>query len=321
MTDITLKTFLTTCGWDDAQRAPLAGDASFRRYERLTRDNGDTAVLMIAPPRHGEDTRPFAAVARFLIDAGFSAPRLFAQDHASGLILLEDLGDDLFARVVETAPQNEAEMYRSAVDVLIDLHKKKPAKSLGAYGVETLCHLAGLPVEWYGAQAAYLAELDTLLRATDGLTEVVTLRDYHAENLIWLPKRAGVARVGLLDFQDAARGHAAYDLVSLLEDARRDVPDAIRTEMIRRYVTITRTEPTAFARAFAVLGTQRNLRILGVFARLSKRDGKPRYIDFIPRVWSHLMRDLSHPDLKALRAAILRDIPEPTPDHLAGLME
>lgn len=317
MTDDAITTFLATCGWADAARAPLAGDASFRRYERLTRDTGDRAVLMIAPPTQGEDTRPFTNVARFLTEAGFSAPRLYAQDHASGLILLEDLGDDLFARVVR--PEIEADIYRAAVDVLVTLHKATPPRSIGSYGVEVMRHLAGLPAEWYGAKDGYLAELDTLLRATDNLMDVVTLRDYHAENLIWLPDRDGVARVGLLDFQDAARGHPAYDLVSLLEDARRDVPDAIRTEMIRHYVTMTRRQPQTFARDFALLGAQRNLRILGVFARLSKRDGKARYLDLIPRVWSHLMRDLSHPALATLRAAVLRDLPQPTPAHLAGL--
>jgi hypothetical protein len=150
---------------------------------------------------------------------------------------------------------------------------------------------------------------------------VLALRDFHAENLVWLPDRAGVARVGLLDFQDAEAGHPAYDLVSLLKDARRDLAPGLEQEMIDRFLSRTGCDPERFAAAYAALGAQRNLRILGVFARLSMHFGKPHYVDLIPRVWAHLTASLRHPALAPLARRVADDLPEPTPDILASLKE
>ncbi|GAA0297416.1 aminoglycoside phosphotransferase family protein [Rhodovulum strictum] len=319
-----IAAFLSGAGWGDATRRPLAGDASNRRYERLT-DGLRSAVLMDAPAERGEDVRPFLAIARHLSGLGLSAPAILAEDPGTGLLLLEDLGDDLFARVAARDPAQEETLYAAAVDLLADLHRAPPPSGLGAYDAPIMARLARLPFDWYlpgidapapdGAAAAFRAGIETVL-AEHAPPSVLILRDYHAENLIWLPDRQGAARVGLLDFQDALCGHPAYDLVSLLEDARRDVDEGLQARMRTRYVAATGTAPDSFDRAYALLGAQRNLRILGVFARLCLRDGKPGYLPLLPRVWGHLMRDLSHPDLAPLRAQVLDLIPPPEPDHL-----
>ncbi|PKP79553.1 MAG: aminoglycoside phosphotransferase, partial [Alphaproteobacteria bacterium HGW-Alphaproteobacteria-2] len=277
--------FLARTGWDEAVRAPLAGDASNRRYERL-RQGAEHAVLMDADPARGEDVRPFLAIARHLSALGFSAPRVLAEDVENGFLLLEDLGDDLYARVVARQPQAEMELYGAAVDVLAALHAHAPPEGLADYGPQEMGKLAALAAEWYMPGATGRAALAGLAAELAGIvTEltmplmparpVLVLRDYHAENLLWLPARAGVARVGLLDFQDARAGHPAYDLISLTEDARRDTTADLRAAMTARHCTLTGTESEAFGTACALLAAQRNLRILGVFARLGLRDGKP----------------------------------------------
>jgi len=315
--------FLTRAGLIDAARAPLAGDASNRRYERV-RAAGETLVLMDAPAERGEDVRPFTAIARHLSSLGLSAPRILAEDAARGFLLLEDLGDDLYAYLLREDAGQERQLYAAAVDALVELHRHPAPDGVERYAPPLLGDLAALAVDWYlpgtGAEPvdrAPLAEaVNTAALRHAGGPEVLALRDYHAENLLWLPEREGAARVGLLDFQDARRAHPAYDLVSLLEDARRDTTEALRQEMIARYVAETGAEDAAFRAAYATLGAQRNLRILGVFARLCLRDGKPRYLAFMPRVWDHLMRDLSHPALADLSRLVRESLPEPTPERL-----
>lgn len=325
MTDRTalMQHFLATTDWAEAAIAPLAGDASNRRYLRLTHPiTGQSAVLMDAPPERGEDVHPFLRIARYLTGLGFSAPQILAQDAARGFLILEDLGDALFARVIPVAPQMEEELYAAATDVLSDLHKSTPPSDLRPYGPDTMTDMAALAFDWYltGAtgedsphRAAALDALRTLLCQNAGTTDVIVLRDYHAENLLWLPTRGGTARVGLLDFQDAMSGHPAYDLVSVLQDARRDVSQSIETAMITRYCTATGSDQTSFEAAYHCLGVQRNLRILGVFARLCLRDGKAHYIDLMPRVWDHLHRDLDHPALAPVADLLRRALPAPTP--------
>ncbi|HEY9040287.1 MAG TPA: phosphotransferase [Roseovarius sp.] len=319
MTDRTSQAtdFLNQTEWTGAITAPLAGDASNRRYLRI-RQGDQTAVLMDAPTQRGEDVRPFIAIAKHLSSLGLSAPRIMAQDVDQGFLLLEDLGDDLFARIIPKHPEIEAELYRSATDVLVELHKADAPPDLAPYDTGLMAEMAALALDWYAASddPALRADfIDVMSRALDAHAanhDVLIQRDYHAENLLWLPDRTGVARVGLLDFQDAMRGHLAYDLVSLLQDARRDVPMDLAVQMIDRYVAATRQHSAAFDAAYHVLGAQRNLRILGVFARLCLRDGKPHYVDLIPRVWAHLMHDLDHPAMAAAAPLIRRALPEPT---------
>ncbi|MEL6648369.1 MAG: phosphotransferase, partial [Pseudomonadota bacterium] len=272
--------FLTRSGWGAARMTDLAGDASNRKYFRLNH-NGKQAVLMDAPPNTDEDIGPFIAISKFLRDQSLSAPEILAADQNAGFLLLEDLGDALFARVVATNPSFEQVLYQAATDVLIHLHQADTPPEIAVYDAPLLADLAALAFDWYahGAtgqdyadqRAAFVRAFEPRFAELDGLTDVLVQRDYHAENLLWLPSRSGVARVGLLDFQDAMKGHRAYDLVSLLQDARRDVSSQIETEMIGYYVSAAGVERTSFETAYALLGLQRNLRIIGVFARLCLR--------------------------------------------------
>ena len=320
--------FISQAGWGDAARSFLAGDASNRRYERLSLQSGATAILMDAPPSKGEDIRPFVQIAQFLSSAGLSAPQILAQDADLGALILEDLGNSIFARVLEKQPDLETRLYEVAIDVLVHLHKQKPP-ALAAYDVQTMTPLALLAVDWYTAHSGHsvpksqrdvlVAELETVLTEHAPPQNVLIQRDYHAENLLWLPGRSDVARVGLLDFQDAMIGHRAYDLVSLLNDARRDVPKDLAHSMMDRYIQATGVDPISFGAACAALGVQRNLRILGVFARLSVHFGKPSYVELIPRVWRYLQTDLQHPALTKLHKVVTQCLPTPTPEILETL--
>jgi aminoglycoside/choline kinase family phosphotransferase len=320
-----VRKFLSGTDWAGIEPVSLAGDASNRRYDRLIRD-GDSVVLMDAPPEKGEDVRPFVRIAQFLSENGLSAPKILHQDAENGFLLLEDLGDGLFARVAQSDPETEPQLYTAATDVLVQLHRVSPP-ALAPYSAEVMTKMAALAWDWYrkgiSGQADAQAFTDAflpILRAHAGDQTVLIQRDYHAENLLWLPDRAGVARVGLLDFQDAMTGHPAYDLVSLLKDARRDVSADLEQQMIAHYVSETGSDPAEFQSAYQVLGVQRNLRILGVFARLCLRDTKPSYVDLIPRVWRHLQNGLAHPALTPV-APLIQDLPEPTPENLQRLKD
>ena len=312
-----ISAFAERSGWGAAARSPLAGDASNRQYQRLARGDGKTAVLMDAPPERGEDVRPFLAMARHLSALGLGAPRVYATDEAAGLLLLEDLGDDLFTRVIAADPTLETPLYGAAAEALAAIQSAPPPPGLVRFTPATMAELTRIVFDWYapGARNADAGELaarleDALARAAATPT-VLALRDFHAENLLWLPDRHGPARVGLLDFQDAVVAHPAYDLVSLLRDARRDVGEEAQAATVRRFLDLTGHAETSFAAAAAALSVQRNLRILGVFARLAARDGKTGYLRFLPRVWAHLLRDLEHPALADLRDTALRLLPPP----------
>lgn len=321
--------FVAGTAWAGADLAPLAGDASNRRYLRLRRpQTRETAVLMDAPPEKGEDVQPFIAIADYLAGLGLSAPRILARDPEHGFLILEDLGDALFARVIPQAPEMEEPLYSAATDLLAELHRHAPPPGLRPYDPARMADMAALAFDWYltGATGAnsplrdrFHAAMQATLAAHATPADVLIQRDYHAENLLWLPERCGVARVGLLDFQDAMTGHRAYDLVSVLQDARRDVPRAIERAMIARYIAATGVAAEAFETAYHVLGAQRNLRILGVFARLCLRDGKAHYVDLIPRVWAHLARDLAHPALTPVARILDAVLPAPDPGILQGL--
>ena len=321
--------FIAAASWGDAARSRLAGDASNRKYDRLVRPDGSRAVLMDADPAKGEDVAPFLAIGRALLLRGLTAPEVLAEDRAHGFLLLEDLGDDLFARVLERDPSQERTLYAAATDVLTHLHGAPLPGGLRAYDAALMGKMAALALDWYlpGAtgtrtESAAFADLVAVLQSTLAPGEpVMALRDYHAENLLWLPGRPGIARVGLLDFQDAMAGPRAYDLVSMLQDARRDVPEAIEAEMLTRYCAQNRLDQSRFSAEYAFCGAQRNLRILGVFARLSMHYGKPQYVDLIPRVWGLLQRDLAHPALAELQAAVAATLPAPDAAALQRIKE
>ena len=318
-----IQDFLAGAGWSDATYTPLAGDASARSYIRLLRD-GNRTILMQDPDG---DTAHFARLAHHLTGLGLSAPQILAKDHAHGLLLIEDLGDALFARLAAMDPTQEIPLYLAATDTLLELHRHAPP-ALDAATPQRLAQMTDLAVDCYlaratGADASH-ERADCIAAFEDALgfhapdTHVMILRDFHAENLLWLPDRTGTARTGLLDFQDALQGHRAYDLASMLTDARRDVSPITAETSIRHYIAQSGTADAPFRAALAVLGAQRNLRILGVFARLAGM-GKPQYLTLMPRVWGYLQADLSHPALAAAAAILSPVLPAPTSDLLARL--
>jgi tRNA threonylcarbamoyl adenosine modification protein YjeE len=315
-----IEAFLDTQGWSDAPRRPVSGDASFRHYERLRR-NGASVILMDAPPPQ-EDVRPFIRIDEILCRLGFSAPAILARDVEQGFLLLEDLGDATFTRIL-AGSGDETALYAAAVDVLVALHRHAPPADLPTYGGELLLEAPELILDWYlpnrdgrptpaPVRAAFRAAWQQVLPLVGRFPPVLALRDYHADNLMWLPDRDGVRRVGLLDFQDALIGSPAYDLVSLLQDVRREVPAALEEAMIRRYLDATGLDEAMFRETYAVVGAFRNARITGLWPRLWKRDGRPRYLRYRPRTWAMLERDLAHPALAPVRAWFDREMPPAT---------
>lgn len=306
--------FLQSVGWGGADVLPLAGDASFRRYFRIV-DRNRQAVLMDAPPPH-ENPRPFLRVADYLSTRGFAAPQIYGQDLAHGLVLLEDFGDARVRDHLDAHPADEEGIYRRAVALLADLHQS-PAADVPPYDkaayhreadllTEWYCPAAGLDVDTKGYTAAWNNVLP--LVEQDEAPKVTVLRDYHAENIMLIEGREAAHNLGLLDFQDALVGHPAYDLVSLLQDARRDVSPELEQAMLALYRDIARPGD-GFDAAYAVLGAQRNAKIIGIFTRLWKRDGKPRYLSFLPRMWGLLERDLAHPALAPVAVWFDANIP------------
>ena len=304
--------FLARAGWGNARIEPLAGDASFRRYFRVI-DTGRRAVLMDAPPPH-EDPRPFLGVARHLCALGFAAPAILAEDLDHGLVLLEDFGDSRMREMVDAGDVDETATYAATVALLADLHRHPPA-TLPPYSRAELHREAGLLTEWYCPAVgltidtkAYWTAWEIAFDRIDEAPPVTVLRDYHAENIMLREGLSGHMALGLLDFQDALVGHPAYDLVSMLQDARRDVPPDIETKMLVEYQRLVQPGPH-FLDSYAILGAQRNAKIVGIFTRLCQRDGKPRYLDFLPRVWGYLERDLAHPALAEVNAWFEANIP------------
>ena len=312
--DSDIAAFLDGAGWSAATREPLAGDASARRYDRL-RQAGETAVLMDAA-LDPSGTLAFVRLSDWLCAQGFSAPRVLAAAPATGLLLLEDLGDDLFARVLSRNPDLSERLYSAAIDMLAALQQRPPPPGLPVWNAATLGALTDPFVTAFAPRAgidparaaAVPGAVSALAAELLGAQRVACLRDVHAENLIWLPARPGLAAVGLLDFQDAFLGHPAYDAVSLLFDARRDLPDGLPDRMLDRFAAATGAEAESLRAAAALLTAQRNLRILGIFSRLAEA-GKPGYLRHAPRVLGHLRRALRHPALAQLSRA-LGDRPE-----------
>jgi aminoglycoside/choline kinase family phosphotransferase len=349
-----MRDFLAASGWGDAVVTPIPGDASTRSYARLALGERK-ALLMnqpqgaeapVAPPGAsaeerralgynavarlaGADIGRFAAVAQHLRAAGLSAPEVHAADTALGLMVLEDLGDGLFADVVAQGGDEQA-LYHNAMEVLARLHADGAPEAMGekplfAYDETALIAEIDLLTQWYfpyalGREASEdeVAEHRALWRSALApvlaAEPVFVHRDYHAQNLIWLPQREGAGKTGLIDFQDAVAGSRAYDLASLLEDARRDVAPAVAQSALAHYFKTMTAQGTpldedAFRAEMAAIATQRNAKIVGIFARLFQRDGKPRYLAYLPRVWGHLNRDLAHPSLAPLRAWYARTIP------------
>ena len=307
-----IKFFLDLNGWGDAARTPLSGDASFRRYERLALD-GRHSLLMDAPPP-SESINNYVTIALHLKSLGFSTPNIFAKEMDLGFLIIEDFGDETFTKVLSNQDvATETDLYRLAVDVLINLHGISKdlifPPNTTTYSIEGLIDEAQLLCDWtWGAlfgsppetaiKDAYQYAWRTSLSSLSHQFETLVLRDYHIDNLMVLKNRSGIARCGLLDFQDAVFGHRAYDLMSLLEDARRDINSGLKAAMLERYFAAFPTlERKPFAAAFAVLAAQRHSKVIGIFTRLCVRDGKKSYLKHIPRVWRLLEGALVHPSL------------------------
>jgi N-acetylmuramate 1-kinase len=345
-----LRTFLDGSGYGPAQRRRMQGDASTRIFERLALDD-QSLVLMNAPPhpdgppvRHGkpysaiahlaENTIPYVAVAAALRERKLSSPAILHADTDQGLIVMEDLGDE---RIVTGEPPAPIEdRYQVALDVLIALHRRRLPEAMPVsphleyrlphYDLEAFLIEAQLLLDWYlhhvkaptsdDRRAAFIALWSAALEPALQATPTWVLRDYHSPNLLWLGDRIDIARIGVLDFQDCVIGPAAYDVASLLQDARVDVPENLELALLGRYVRARqvddpRFEPAAFAQLYATLAAQRATKILGIFARLNRRDRKPQYLRHIPRVWRYLQRSLAHPALSSLKAWYAANVPAP----------
>ncbi len=346
---IAARRLIDEAGWGEARRDYMQGDASSRAYERLTRADGASAILMISPPRPDgpaiRQGKPYSAIAHLAetVDAfvamdqglrslAFSAPKLYAKDLSTGLLLIEDLGDEGVVAAdgplperYEAAARLLAEMHRHTLPTILPVAEARdhvvPDYDRGALAIEV-----ELVLEWYAPHIAGVA-LAAVTQAEFGriwnrlFDEILaapatwTLRDFHSPNLIWLAQRDGHARVGLIDFQDAVLGHPAYDLVSLGQDARIDVPAGLELKLLAVYGAARRAQDEAFdlagfARAYAILGAQRNTKIAGIFARLDKRDGKPAYLQHLPRIEAYLRRNLEHPALEELKGWYQAHLPK-----------
>ncbi|HEV3500381.1 MAG TPA: tRNA (adenosine(37)-N6)-threonylcarbamoyltransferase complex ATPase subunit type 1 TsaE [Bradyrhizobium sp.] len=347
-----LRQFLTAAGYADAKRLRMPGDASTRSYARLSREDG-SVILMNAPRRPdgpaaydgksysgavhlAEDVKPFVAIAGGLRERGFSAPSIHHADLDAGFLITEDFGCEGF--VEGDPPSPVAERYEIATDMLAALHHETlpeilplaPQLSYAMPSLDTDALLveAGLMLEWYlpdrgiapsnNLRAEFVMMWRDLLSKPAAAARTWVLRDFHSPNLIWLGQRADLAKVGIIDFQDAVLGPAAYDLVSLLQDARVDVPEALELALLTRYIKTRRAaddtfDPAGFAELYAIMSAQRNTRLLGTFARLNRRDGKPQYLRHQPRIWTYLSRSLAHPLLARAREWYATNVPPPEP--------
>jgi aminoglycoside/choline kinase family phosphotransferase len=346
----TLRQLLTGAGFIDAKRQRMAGDASTRSYARLFQD--DHAVILMNSPRRpdgpaiydgksysaavhlAEDVKPFVAIANGLRERGLSAPAIHHADLEAGFLITEDFGREGF--VEDEPPRPIAERYEAAVDTLAALHREVLAEtlplapqitySIPTFDIEAMMVEIGLMLEWYlpdrgaappnAARDEFVARWRDLLGKTTELPKTWALRDFHSPNLIWLAERSGISRVGVIDFQDAVLGPAAYDLVSLLQDARIDVPEPLELALLTRYIkarhaTDPTFDPAGFAESYAIMSAQRNTRLLGTFARLNRRDGKPHYLRHQPRIWTYLTRSLAHPALAGIRGWYDAHVPPP----------
>ncbi len=315
-----IQAFLKTAGWGEAQRGRLAGDASFRHYDRLNR-HGEPAVMMDAPPPK-EDVRPFVRIARHLEKLGLSAPRLLAVDEVNGLLLLEDLGDNTYTKLLADGHDEEA-LYALATDVLAEIAARPDAMpdGLPPYDDERLLTEADLLMDWYvptvlgtvlssEARAEYTEIWQRLFPVARLVPDALVLRDFHVDNLMLLD-RPDLKACGLLDFQDAVAGPATYDLMSLLEDARRDIPVLLIERMKQRWLSrFPQIDRTVFEASWAVMAAQRHAKVIGIFIRLYKRDGKAGYLVHIPRVWRLLENACRHPVLSELARWLDRYIPK-----------
>ena len=349
----TLREFLQGAGFAEAGRRRMPGDASTRSYARLMLDD-KSFILMNSPKRPdgdaiyggksysavvhlAEDVTPFVAIAGGLRSQNLSAPEIHHADLDAGLLITEDFGT---AGVIEgDPPQPIAARYEAATDMLAALHREHLPDTLPLaphvgytippFDTDAMLIEIGLMPQWYlldrdaplssEAHEQFFAMWRALLDSkVGGAAKTWMMRDFHSPNIIWLAGRDDIKRVGIIDFQDAVLGPPAYDLVSLLQDARLDVPEPLELRLLSRYTKARRAadenfDPAAFAELYAIMSAQRNTRLLGTFARLNRRDGKPQYLQHQPRIWTYLNRSLAHPVLADFREWYATHVPPPVP--------
>jgi hypothetical protein len=347
-----LRRFLEASGYAEARRLRMAGDASTRSYARLVRDDG-VVILMNSPPRPdgpaiydgksysaavhlAEDVKPFVAVAGGLRERGFSAPAIHHADLDAGFLITEDFGSVGFVEGDPPAPINAR--YEAATDLLAALHRETLPEilplapplnySIPVFDTDALLTEMGLMLDWYlpdrgvdpsdSMRADFIAMWRDLLRKPVSAPKTWVLRDFHSPNLIWLGERQSIAKVGIIDFQDTVLGPTGYDLASLLQDARLDVPEQLELALLTRYIKARRADddnfdPAGFAELYAIMSAQRNTKLLGIFARLNRRDGKPQYLRHQPRIWTYLSRSLAHLALAPAREWYAANVPPPIP--------
>ena len=348
----TLRQFLEGANFIDARRKRMAGDASIRSYARLLQDDA-AFILMNSPKRPdgpaiydgkaysaavhlAEDVKPFVAIDKGLRGRGLSAPEIHHADLEGGFLITEDFGSEPF--IAGDPPAPIAERYEAATDMLAALHHEAVPEVLPlaaeanypipVFDIDAWLIEIGLMLEWYlpdrgvtpsdQLRAEFMTMWREILQKPAFAAKTWVLRDFHSPNLIWLADRAGIARVGILDFQDAVLGPGAYDVVSLLQDARIDVSEWLELSLLTRYIKARRAadesfDPASFAELYAIMSAQRNTRLLGTFARLNRRDGKPQYLRHQPRIWTYLGRSLDHPLLARVREWYAANVPPPVP--------
>ena len=315
--------FLEASGWGGAALTQIAGDLSARKFFRL-RKGAKTAVLMVCAEPNYPSLAKFILIADWLRNLGLSAPEVFAADTQDSLAILQDFGDSKLTALIARDASIQKRAYGNIVDTLITIRGAKSPIGLDTPTVDDLCAATRLTDEWYpGADTQALdgvrTELAAILTQTLKAQATVSLRDFHADNIIWLPDQSPAQRAGLLDFQDAFLTHPAYDLMSLLTDARTNVPQSVRDQITRLYCERTGDDINQMRRSMAALGIQRNLRILGIFTSAAIRDAKPYHLPSLPRVYSNLMTCAAHPAMGALAFSLRDALPEPTPDYLARI--
>lgn len=297
--------FLKKAGISDALLSPLPGDASQRRYFRFSQ-----GLVMEAPPPL-ENTRQFEKIAKLLREVGLSAPHIYAADHDKGLLWVEDFGNLSYRYALHKGFQ-ESLLYGELVRALAHLHQytfQQTDPEIPSYSQEVFLNNACLFLEWFPrtfpdeAREEFKTLWQDLYQSQPSLPLTLSLRDVMMDNLLWLPDRTGMKRCGFIDFQDASWGPLSYDLVSVLEDVRRDpLPLPLIESLVKTYLQgFPQIEEAAFWESYALWGAQRTTRILGVFCRLAKRDHKPQYLRYMPRLWQILEGTLCHPSLKKLK--------------------
>tara|TARA_A100001037_G_scaffold293104_1_gene309287 strand:- start:1948 stop:2946 length:999 start_codon:yes stop_codon:yes gene_type:complete len=316
------KEFLQSQGLTQSNQTILAADASFRTYYRIQKD-GKSWVLMDAPPAK-ESTQEFIAIAKYLRGIGINAPQIFGEDAENGFLLIEDFGDQKFSTILEISNhEEEHRLYGAAISLLLALQNSSPPSWLPRYTTEILMEEVGLFINWFWPMAKlspittsalkeYREAWKNVLATTDTLGNVVVLRDFHVDNLMWITNRTGPKQIGILDFQDALSGSPIYDLVSLLEDVRRDVRKDLVHDLKNQYLASCKLAPDEFEYVYAALSAQRNTKILGIFTRLWRRDGKSQYLELLPRTWRLLDHSLKNPALSTLQQWFGEHFPQST---------